>query len=111
MPRHTPTRECSPSKNPAYLPAIEGLKAEGAPPKDSELRQVKYLNNLVEQDHRFIIRRVGPGLGFFCFKAARRTIRGYEVMLVIRKGQIVGIGGGEKQEQVSLVASVFGIAA
>ncbi len=41
-------------KNPAYPPAIEDLKAESELPKTTELRQVKYLNNRVEQDHRNI---------------------------------------------------------
>jgi transposase-like protein len=40
----------------------------------------KNLNNIVEQDHRFIKRRVNPGLGFFSFKTAGRTIKGYKAM-------------------------------
>src|SRR5262245_20899739 len=45
-------------KNPAYPPAVEQLKQEGTLPSRTQLRQCKYLNNLVEQDHRFIKRRV-----------------------------------------------------
>jgi transposase-like protein len=41
-------------KNAAYPKAISDLKAAGALPEQVELRQVKYLNNLIEQDHRFI---------------------------------------------------------
>ncbi|MEL6816572.1 MAG: IS6 family transposase, partial [Cyanobacteria bacterium J06598_3] len=48
-------------KNAAYPPAIEALKADESLPKTTETRQNKYLNNLVEQDHRFIKRRVNPG--------------------------------------------------
>ena len=56
-----------------------------------EVWQVKYLNNIVEQDHRFIKRLVRPGLGFKSFHTAWRTLRGFEAMNMIRKGQIEGI--------------------
>jgi transposase-like protein len=69
----------------------------------------KYLNNIIEQDHRFIKRRVNPGLGFFSFNTAWRTIRGYESMNMIRKGQIAGIGRSEIQRQVKFVSNLFGI--
>jgi IS6 family transposase len=52
-------------KNAAYPKAFHELKAEGAIPALSILRQSKYLNNLIEQDHRFIKRLVKPGMGFF----------------------------------------------
>ena len=50
-------------KNAAYPPAIDELKAEETLTKITELRPVKYLNNIVEQDHRFIKRLVNPGMG------------------------------------------------
>ena len=50
--------------NAAYPKALTQLQAEDADPIPCELRQVKYLNNLIEQDHRFIKRLVKPGLGF-----------------------------------------------
>jgi transposase, IS6 family len=98
-------------KNPAYPPAVGLLKEEGTLPNRTQLRQCKYLNNLIEQDHRLIKRRVNPGLGFFSFNTAWRTIRGYETMNMIRKGQIAGIGRGEIQRQVKFVSNLFGIAA
>ncbi len=52
-------------KNGAYPKAFAALKAEGIIPEACELRQSKYLNNLVEQDHRFIKRLTKPGMGFF----------------------------------------------
>ncbi|MBP2628582.1 MAG: family transposase [Firmicutes bacterium] len=52
------------------------------------LRKVKYLNNIIEQDHRFIKRKVKPMLGFDSFKAAEKTICGIEIMHMIRKGQV-----------------------
>jgi transposase, IS6 family len=77
----------------------------------SQLRQSKYLNNIVEQDHRFIKCRVNPGLGFFSFKAARRTIGGFETMNMIRKGQVEGFGKGDIRGQVKFVESLFKVAA
>lgn len=53
-----------------------------------ELRQSKYLNNIVEQDHRAIKRRVRPMMGFKSFWAARRLIAGIEIMHMIHKGQM-----------------------
>lgn len=55
---------------------------------DIELRQSKYLNNLVEQDHRAIKRRVRPMLGFKSFWSARRLIAGIETIHMIHKGQL-----------------------
>nr|WP_119157904.1 IS6 family transposase [Caldimonas tepidiphila] len=53
-----------------------------------ELRQAKYLNNIVEQDHRAIKRIVRPMLGFKTHRCARRLIAGIETMHMIRKGQL-----------------------
>ena len=52
------------------------------------IRQCKYLNNIVEQDHRAVKRKVRPMLGFKSFWAARCTIAGIEVMHAIRKRQL-----------------------
>ncbi len=98
-------------KNAAYPKAIAELKAAGLLPQSVELRQVKYLNNLVEQDHRFIKRLVKPGMGFFSLETAGRTLQGYEVMHMIRKGQVTGVGKGDISGQVSFIASLFGAAA
>jgi putative transposase len=56
------------------------------------IRQCKYLNNIVEQDHRAVKRIVRPMLGFKSFWAARCTIAGIEVMHAIRKGQLASTG-------------------
>jgi transposase-like protein len=95
-------------RNPAYPKAMDELKAEGQLPQGCQLRPVKYLNNLIEQDHRFIKRLVKAGLGFFSFLTAWRTLQGYETMHMIRKGQ-VEIGG--IQDQVKFVDYLFGLAA
>jgi putative transposase len=62
------------------------LKRFGCP-VPIEMVRVKYLNNLVEQDHRFIKRRVRPMLGFKSFRSAASTIAGLEIVNMIRKGQ------------------------
>jgi len=98
-------------KNAAYPPAIDELKEERVLSENCELRQVKYLNNIVEQDHRFIKRLVKPGLGFGSFNTARRTLKGYEIMNMIRKGQIEGIKKGDVKGQNEFIENLFRIAA
>ena len=78
-------------KNAAYPAAIETLKKEETLPGTTELRQVKYLNNIVEQDHRNIKRIVKPMMGLKTFNSARRTLSGIEAMNMIRKGQVKGV--------------------
>jgi putative transposase len=58
--------------------------------KQIEVRQIKYLNNIIEQDHRFIKKRTKPMLGFKSFNSARTTIAGVENIRMIQKKQIVG---------------------
>jgi IS6 family transposase len=111
LPQHPSPRVINVDQNKAYPPAVEELKEEGILPSASQLRRCKYLNNIVEQDHRFIKRRVNPGLGFFSFKTARRTIGGYEVTNMIRKGQVEGIRKGDVRGQVRFVADLFKVAA
>jgi len=55
---------------------------------DIEIRQCKYLNNIVEQDHRFIKWRIQQGLGFKDFESAKRTITGIEIVHMIKKEQL-----------------------
>ena len=55
-----------------------------------EIRQNKYLNNIIEQDHRFIKKRIRPMLGFKSFRYAKITIYGIENIRIIQKGQIIG---------------------
>jgi transposase, IS6 family len=98
-------------KNAAYPKAGETLKALEHLAPDCELRQVKYLNHLIEQDHRFIKRRTRPGLGFFAFDTAQRTLAGFETMNMIRKGQVKGVDKGDVLAQVHFVNSLFALAA
>ncbi len=73
-------------KSGANTAAIEGMRADcGA---DIELRQSKYLNNMVEQDHRAIKRLIRPMMGFKSFRCARIILAGIETMHMIKKGQL-----------------------
>jgi transposase, IS6 family len=78
-------------KHAAYPPAFDVLQQDSTLPETCLLRQCQYLNNVVEQDHRFVKHRVNVGLGFGAFHTAQRTIQGYEAMHMLRKGQIQGI--------------------
>ncbi len=98
-------------KNAAYPKAVEELKAEQELHQNVELRQKKYLNNIIEQDHRGIKRLVKPGMGFGSFNTARRTLKGYEIMNMIRKGQIQGLAKGTVKERVLFINQVFGVVA
>ncbi len=66
--------------------AIKAYNAENN--TEIEIRQVKYLNNVVEQDHRFIKRITKPMLGFKDFYSASVTLSGIELVRMIRKGQM-----------------------
>ena len=68
-------------KSDANTAALEALKEETG--QVIEIRQIKYLNNLVEQDHRAIKQIVRPMLGFKTFDSARCTLRGIELMHMI----------------------------
>jgi hypothetical protein len=65
----------------------------------------------VEQAHRFIKRLVKPGLGFGSFETAWQTLQGYEVMHLMRKGQVQGVEKGTCKGQVTFIASLFGVVA
>ena len=87
-------------KSGANTAAIEGVRVDSG--ADIELRQSKYLNNIVEQDHRAIKRVVRPMLGFKTFRCARVLIAGIETMHMIKKGQL-----DCPKDQASSAASQF----
>ena len=94
-------------RNPAYPRATRDMKRAGELWRFSRVRQCRYLNNIVEQDHRGIKRLVRPGLGFGSLHTARRTLAGYEAMAMIRKGQVHGIGGRDMPAQTAFIATLF----
>ena len=74
-------------KSGANTAALAALNAGKSKDDAITVRQQKYLNNLVEQDHRNIKRRVRPMLGFKSFRRAQEVLAGIEVVAMIRKGQ------------------------
>ena len=97
-------------KAPTYGKAIASLKREGQLPAGTEHRQIKYQNNVIEADHGKLKRRIKPTLGFKSMKKAYATIKGFELMHALRKGQAklwmlsTGI-----REEVRLVERAFGL--
>ena len=98
-------------KNPAYPAAVEALKADGSLPCRVALRQCKYLNNLIEQDHRTVKNRVWPAKGYGSFRSAWRTLRGIEPVDMIRKGRVRWLAKGDAACQAYFIAELFGLAA
>ena len=90
--------------------AVRELKADGSLPADTKLRSSKYLNNLIEQDHRGVKQRIAVMLGFKGFRTAAITIAGIELMHRIRKGQFglrrLGVEGRAVPEIWNMVLAV-----
>ncbi|MDD9944073.1 MAG: IS6 family transposase [Myxococcales bacterium] len=70
-----------------------------------EVRQCRYLNNVVEQDHRFVKQRVRAALGFQTFHTARATLAGIELVHMLRKGQVRPLANGSDAEQFRALAA------
>jgi transposase-like protein len=68
------------------------------------------LNNVIEQDHRFIKKRITASLGFRSAGTACRTIEGYEAVHAIRKRQIRWVAKGDPVGQRQFIHSIFGVA-
>jgi transposase-like protein len=98
-------------KNAAYPEAFSTSQAEKTVPQDCKLRRVKYLNNVIEQDHRFIKRKVRASQCFKRFHTAERTLEGIESINMMRKGQVKRLAGSDAQGQAKFVETLFGIAA
>jgi IS6 family transposase len=101
-------REITVDKNPAYPPAIDELKNDKILHKDVGIRQIKYLNNIIEQDHRSIKRIVNPMLGFQSFQSANKTLKGIEAMNMIKKRQVNNLNYSVLNE-VKYINHLFGI--
>ncbi len=96
-------------KNPAYPIAIEQLKKEKSIPNGMRLRQQKYLNNIVEQDHRFIKKRIRSMLGLKSFDTVTFILSGVEAMHMIKKEQIA-LRSQSVQNQKEFIHQLFGLA-
>jgi transposase-like protein len=91
--------------------AAEALNEDETVETTIELRQIKSLNNLIEQDHRNIKRIVKPMMRFKSFNTARRTLRGIEAMDMIDQGQVNGINQGNSISQLEFIDEIFGASA
>ena len=110
-PGHPRPRVINVDGNPSYPKVIVALKKTGELGRRCRCRPVRYLNNIVEQDHRAIKRRVRASQGFRSFQSARRTIQGIETMNMIRKGQVRWLAKGNIAGQVAFVSGLLGLAA
>ncbi|MBP1964959.1 IS6 family transposase [Paenibacillus aceris] len=109
-PHNQSPRVITVDKNPAYPTAIQQLKDEKTMNQETVLRQKKYLNNIIEQDHRFIKKVIKPMLGFKSIGTAEKTIAGIEVMHMIKKGQ-VECKHSSVLSAVELINKMFGMIA
>ena len=96
-------------KNPAYPAAVEALKADGIIPRRVALRQCKYLNNVIEQDHRTVKKRVWLAKGYGSFQSAWRTLQGIEAVNMIRKGRVRWLASGDVVGQAHFIGELFGL--
>src|SRR4030095_2455146 len=104
---HPSPRVINVDGNPSYPKAITALKRTGELSRRCRCRPVRYLNNVVEQDHRAIKRRIRASQGFRTFHSAWRTIQGIETVNMIRKGQIRWLPKNDVAGQVAFVAELF----
>src|SRR5919112_244571 len=95
----------------SYPGAIREMKRDGELWRFTRLRRGRWLNNLVEQDHRRIKRRTGPMLGFGSFRTARRTLAGVEAMAMLAKGQVRAVPGNDMPARRAFVHQIFGLPA
>jgi IS6 family transposase len=97
-------------KNPAYPAAVEALKADGTIPRRVALRQCKCLNNLIEQDHRTVKKRVWPAKGYGSFQGVWRTLQGIESEHD-PEGRVRWLAKGDAVGQAHFIGELFGLSA
>ena len=98
-------------KHASYPEAFASSVKERVLTSDCKLRRVKYLNNVIEQDHRFIRRRWRAMQCFRSFRTAERTLEGIEAAHMLRKGQVKRLDGRDAVGQAKFVESLFAVAA
>jgi len=76
-------------QNPTYSKAITALKADGKYPIELEHRQIKYLNNIIESEHGKLKRLIKPTLGFKSMQTAYATIKGFEIMRMFKREDLI----------------------
>jgi transposase-like protein len=110
-PSHPQPRVINTDQARLYSSAIPGAKEEGSLCRRCRHRPVQYLNNILEQDHRAIKRRVKAQQNFREFQAARRMIEGYEAMHMIRKEQARWVSGNDVRKQNQFIDKLFDLPA
>jgi transposase, IS6 family len=109
--RHvTDPRVINVDKNPAFPPALSELQASNEMPIKTQLRAVKYLNNRMENDHKFTKSKSRYRQWYQSFSTAKNTIDGIETLRMIQKGQMRYIGK-DVVKQNNFVRHLFGLAA
>lgn len=98
-------------KNPAFPPAHQELTLEGKLQSTTKLRQVKYLNNIVENDHKSVKRKSRYRQWYQSFDTAQAVISGMETMRMIQKGQVKYLAKNDIISQNKLINRLFGLAA
>jgi len=99
-------------KAPTYAAALAQLKQEGRCPADTQHQQVKVLNNVIEADHGKLKQLIRPVRGFKTLKTAYATIKGFEVMRALRKGQASAFNvTRDIRGEARIVERAFGIGA
>jgi IS6 family transposase len=106
---HPQPRVINTDKAKCYPSAILESKEEGGLRPRCRHRPVQYLNNILEQDHRAIKKRIRAKQHFREFSCTRRTIQGYETMHKIRKGQVRWVAKGDIRVQNRFIDRTFGL--
>src|SRR5437667_9106051 len=98
------------AKNAAYPAAVEALKADGPSPAASLCASAS-INNVIEQDHRTVKKRVWLAKGYGSFQSAWRTLQGIETVNMIRKGRVRWLAKGDAVGQAHFISELFGLSA
>ena len=96
-------------KSPTFPPALNELQAANDMPDKTKLRAIKYLNNSMENDHKFTKSKSRYQQWYQSFTTARKTLDGMEAMRMIQKGQVRNVGKGIKKQN-NFICSLFSLA-
>ena len=108
--RDWPPTSITTDKLPSYPEAIDRLKREVKLAENTRHRTSKYLNNIIEADHGALKRVIRPTRGFQTMKTATATIKGFEIMRMIRRGHCLTCKPGVHNE-IRFVNRLFQVAA
>jgi len=106
-------RTCASSRSTGiwtYPAAVKALKEEGTLRHDCRLRQCQYLNNVIEQDHRAVKKRVWLAKSYVSFRTAWRRLQGIESVSTIRKRRARWAAKGDAVAQARFISRLFGLA-